>query len=164
MIEKEHIVAAYDTFSSVLNIIYTIFDGFYISVTEFSKLLAIIFNTNKIKPHYINKLLVDEKMLIKTNNITIINGKIIKTMYSSTISATPYCKEICYENVLFYVWYGSKLFEKLDIDFNSVLTTNSAKRACKVLRKYIHINFNINSVLTNLIKLQTIFKYERGEF
>ena len=57
MIEKEHIVAAYDTFSSVLNIIYTIFDGFYISVTEFSKLLAIIFNTNKIKPHYINKFL-----------------------------------------------------------------------------------------------------------
>ena len=45
MIEKEHIVAAYDTFSSVLNIIYTIFYVFYISVTEFSKLLAIIFNS-----------------------------------------------------------------------------------------------------------------------
>lgn len=164
MIKKEHLVTAYDTYSNVLHIIYTILDGSYISVTEFSKLLAIIFNTNKIKPHSINKLLVDKKMLIKTDNTVIVNGKFIKIKYSSTINSKPYCKEICYENILFCIWDSTKLFEILNIDFKSAFTQNSVCKICMILKKYVHINFNINNVLTNLIQLQNIFKYEHKNF
>lgn len=164
MIKNNFLLSAYDTYSDILNIINTISDNCFISVSEFSKLLAVILNVNEIKPHFINKLLIDKNLLVKTVNSSVNNKNFKTSKYIPTPQASRYSKKVSYNEIYFYLWDFNILSGLFDIDFKETLTENSAKNICRVMKKYLHMNFNIDNVFTNLIKLQVLFRNECNLF
>ena len=162
MSEKKLLVSAYAKYADTLNIINNVTDGDYISVTEFSKLLSVILNTDKIKPHTINKLLVRSNLLVKITSNNIKNN--LQAKYMPTNQAFSYCKKVYYNNTFFFIWNFSLLFGIFNINFKNTITEKDAIRICYAMKKYTHTTFDTKTVFISLIQLQIILKNECSLF
>jgi hypothetical protein len=165
--DKNRISSAYITYEQVIDIIDTITDDNFISVTEISKLLSVILNTNKINPKSINKLLLDNNFMIKVDRIIFNESKkkgLKPSKYIPTESSNTYYKKRYYKDISFYIWDFKQIFKIFNIDFKSTLTIDSSIILCKIMGKYSFSRFDIENVFTNLLGLQSILKFNSNKF
>lgn len=158
MKNTKHISSAYEQYAEVFNIIDVITDNGFISVTNFSKLLHIIFATNNIKPHIINKFLIEHGFLTKTTKPTFKCNTSCK--YITNFSSLAHCKKITDHNIIFYIWDFNFLFGILGIDFKTDISQDNVQTLCSNIKQYAHIKVNMQQVYFNLLKLQTVLRNE----
>lgn len=164
MNKKDVLVSAYAKYADTLNIINSVTDGEYISVTEFSRLVSVILDVDNIKPHIINKLLIKNNLLVKMTNNNLKNGFFDVTKYMPTNNAFSYCKKVKHNNTIFFIWNFSFLFSLFNINFKNAITEKDATNLCYAIRRYTHTTFDTKTVFINLVQLQIILKNECSFF
>lgn len=152
--------SAYDTYSNVLYVVNTVADADFISISEFADLLKTILDCPKFEPYFINKILIDKKVIIK--NSAFDRSNITSIKYLPVDRTARYYKITYIYNRPFLIWSFHFLSSIFSINFQSQLTKQNAKNFYHIICKYIHIDASIDDVFDNLIKLQLLLYAEKA--
>ncbi len=153
---------AYDLYEKDMSIINIITDLDYIEISEFTQLLSTILN-RKIKPKYINRILLDKGIITKNNLYSQANHSLPDNKgnrYKVIADIGFSCVETKYDSGLFFVWKANFLFNLFNIDFRSKITLSNAEILCSIINKYVKKQFDVKEVYTNLQYLKLILQRE----